>query len=188
MIDVLVAGAGIGGLTAALSLHAAGIGVRVVDAVDELRPVGVGVELLPYAVGELTQLGLGGELAATAVAPEAVVHFDRHGRRVGADPCGLAGGHSWPRYALHRGALQHMLLDAVRDRLGDRAVQTGTAFVRLAEREGAGLRVILRDMARGREYGVRARALVGADGLHSAVRATLHPGEGPPLWRGVRMW
>ncbi|CAM5233767.1 Flavin-dependent oxidoreductase OS=Streptomyces alboniger OX=132473 GN=CP975_12045 PE=4 SV=1 [Streptomyces alboniger] len=188
MIDVLVAGAGIGGLTAALSLHAAGIGVRVVDAVDELRPVGVGVELLPYAVGELTQLGLGGELAATAVAPEAAVHFDRHGHRVGSEPCGLALGHPWPQYSLHRGALQLMLLDAVRDRLGEHAVQTGTAFVRLAEREGAGLRVILRDVARGREYGVRARALVGADGLHSAVRATLHPGEGPPLWSGVRMW
>ncbi|QQC89326.1 FAD-dependent monooxygenase [Streptomyces alfalfae] len=188
MIDVLVAGAGIGGLTAALSLHAAGIGVRVVDPVDELRPVGVGVDLLPYAVGELTQLGLGGGLAATAVAPEAAVHFDRHGERVGGEPCGLALGHPWPRYSLHRGALQLMLLDAVRDRLGDHAVRTGTAFVRLAEREGAGLRVILRDMERGREYGVGVRALVGADGLHSAVRATLHPGEGPPLWSGVRMW
>ncbi|WAL95539.1 flavin-dependent oxidoreductase [Streptomyces sp. Je 1-369] len=188
MTDVLVAGAGIGGLTAALSLHEAGIGVRVVDAAEQLRPVGVGLNLLPYAVRELTELGLGEELAATAVAPDAMVHFDRHGNRIWAEPRGLALGYRWPQYSVHRGALQLLLLDAVRDRLGDRAVRTGTAFVRLADRERGGQRVILRDMARAREYGVRVGALVGADGLHSAVRAVLHPGEGPPLWNGIRMW
>ncbi|MGA4848890.1 flavin-dependent oxidoreductase [Streptomyces sp. G5(2025)] len=188
MIDVLVAGAGVGGLTAALSLHAAGIGVHVVEASDELRPIGVGINLLPHAVRELTELGLGGELAATAVAPDAMVHFDRHGNRIWGEPRGLAAGYHWPQYSLHRGALHLLLLAAVRERLGDRVVHTGTAFVRLAEREGSALRVILRDMARGREHAVRARALVGADGLHSAVRAMLHPGEGPPLWNGIRMW
>ncbi|MFD4632876.1 flavin-dependent oxidoreductase [Streptomyces sp. NPDC058284] len=188
MTDVLVAGAGIGGLTAALSLHAAGIDVRVVDTAAQLRPVGVGINLLPHAVRELTELGLGGELAATAVAPDAMVHFDRHGNRIWAEPRGLALGYHWPQYSIHRGALQLILLDAVRDRLGDHAVRTGTAFVRLAEREGGALRVILRDMGRAREYAVRVRALVGADGLHSTVRAMLHPGEGPPLWNGIRMW
>ncbi|WP_055701288.1 MULTISPECIES: flavin-dependent oxidoreductase, partial [Streptomyces] len=188
MIDVLVAGAGIGGLTTALSLHAAGIDVRVVDAVDELRPVGVGINLLPHAVRELTELGLGGELAATAVAPDEMVHFDRHGNRIWAEPRGRSLGYRWPQYSIHRGALQLLLLDAVRDRLGDHAVRTGTAFVRLAEREGSALRVILRDVRRAREYAVRVRALVGADGLHSAVRGMLHHGEGPPLWNGIRMW
>ncbi|MFI2613525.1 flavin-dependent oxidoreductase [Streptomyces sp. NPDC018584] len=188
MIDVLVAGAGIGGLTAALSLHAAGIDVRVVEAGDEPRPIGVGINLLPHAVRELTELGLGGELAATAVAPEAMVHFDRHGNRIWGEPRGLAAGYHWPQYSLHRGALHLLLLAAVRERLGGHVVHTGTAFVRLAEREGTALRVILRDVARGREQAVRARALIGADGLHSAVRAMLHPGEGPPLWSGIRMW
>ncbi|MFH8288577.1 flavin-dependent oxidoreductase [Streptomyces sp. NPDC018059] len=188
MIDVLVAGAGIGGLTAALSLHAAGIDVRVVEAGDEPRPIGVGINLLPHAVRELTELGLGGELAATAVAPDAMVHFDRHGNRIWGEPRGLAAGYHWPQYSLHRGALHLLLLAAVRERLGGHVVHTGTAFVRLAEREGTALRVILRDVARGREQAVRARALIGADGLHSAVRAMLHPGEGPPLWSGIRMW
>jgi 2-polyprenyl-6-methoxyphenol hydroxylase-like FAD-dependent oxidoreductase len=188
MIDVLVAGAGIGGLTAALSLHAAGIDVRVVEAGDEPRPIGVGINLLPHAVRELTELGLGGELAATAVAPDAMVHFDRHGNRIWGEPRGLAAGYHWPQYSLHRGALHLLLLAAVRERLGDHVVHTGTAFVRLAERERTALRVILRDVARGREQAVRARALIGADGLHSAVRAMLHPGEGPPLWSGIRMW
>lgn len=189
VIDVLVAGAGIGGLTTALSLHAAGIGVRVIDAVDALRPVGVGINLLPHAVRELTDLGLGAELAATAVPTAETVHFDRHGNHIWGEPLGLARGHHWPQYSLHRGALQLILLDAVRDRLGDNAVQTGTAFVRYAESEGSGaLRVTLRDVGRGREFAVPVRALVGADGLYSAVRARLHPGEGPPLWNGIRMW
>ncbi|MFG2496927.1 flavin-dependent oxidoreductase [Streptomyces sp. NPDC048441] len=192
MIDVLVAGAGIGGLTTALSLHAAGIGVRVVDAVDELRPVGVGINLLPHAVRELTELGLGAELAATAVPTAEANHFDRHGNHIWGQPLGLALGHPYPQYSLHRGALQLILLDAVRDRLGENAVQTGTAFVRFAEGaegEGSGaLRVTLRDVWRGREFTVPVRALVGADGLYSGVRARLHPGEGPPLWNGIRMW
>ncbi|MFF9894791.1 flavin-dependent oxidoreductase [Streptomyces longispororuber] len=186
-VDVLVAGAGIGGLTAALSLHAAGIGVRVVDSADALRPVGVGINLLPHAVRELTELGLGDALAATGVQTAEMVHYDRHGNRIWGEPRGRALGYHWPQYSLHRGELQVLLLDAVRRRLGERAVVTGTAFVRFLE-DGKALRVVLRDMARGREHAVRVRALVGADGLYSSVRARLHPGEGPPLWNGIRMW
>lgn len=186
--DVLIAGAGIGGLSAALSLHAMGIGVRIVEPVQVLRPVGVGINLLPHAVRELTELGLGEQLAATAVPTAEMVHYDRHGNRIWGEPRGLALGYHWPQYSLHRGALQRLLLDAVRERLGERAVVTGTAFVRCAEAEGQVLPVILRDLARGREHTVRVRALVGADGLYSTVRAQLHPGEGPPLWNGIRMW
>ncbi|MEI5103370.1 flavin-dependent oxidoreductase [Streptomyces sp. PmtG] len=186
-VDVLVAGAGIGGLTAALSLHAAGIGVRVVEPVDELRPVGVGINLLPHAVRELTELGLGDALAATGVQTAEMVHYDRHGNRIWGEPRGLALGYHWPQYSIHRGTLQMILLDAVRQRLGDRAVVTGTAFVRFME-DGNALRVVLRDVARGREHVVRVRALIGADGLYSTVRSRLHPGEGPPLWNGIRMW
>ncbi|KUF14841.1 hypothetical protein AT728_35380 [Streptomyces silvensis] len=187
-VDVLIAGAGIGGLTAALSLHAAGIGVRVVEPVQVMRPLGVGINLLPHAVRELTELGLGDALAATGLPTAEMIHYDRHGNRIWGEPRGLALGYHWPQYSLHRGALQMLLLEAVRARIGERAVVTGTSFVRYGETEGPLLRVVLRDLARGREHTVRVRALIGADGLYSTVRTRLHPGEGPPLWNGIRMW
>ncbi|MFC0600971.1 flavin-dependent oxidoreductase [Streptomyces palmae] len=192
--DVLVAGAGIGGLTAALSLHAAGIGVRVVESALRLLPLGVGINLLPHAVRELTELGLGEELAAIAIPTAELAHFDRHGNLIWREPRGRALGYHWPQYSLHRGELQQLLLRAVRDRLGPRAVRTGTAVTGFqplpggADRPSPGVRVALLDRRTGEERTVRARALVGADGLHSTVRAALHPDEGPPLWNGIRMW
>ena len=117
-MKVIVAGAGIGGLTAALSLHAAGIDVLVIDAAVTLRPLGVGINLMPHAVRELTELGLGDELAATGIPTAEHVHFDRHGNRIWGFASGLNIGYRWPQYSIHRGELQMILLDAVRARLG----------------------------------------------------------------------
>ncbi|MBC6462575.1 flavin-dependent oxidoreductase [Actinomadura sp. HBU206391] len=184
---VLIVGAGIGGLTTALSLHAAGIDVDVVDSARELRPLGVGINLLPHATRELTDLGLADAVAGTALSAESFVHFDRHGNRVWGESRGLALGYSWPQYAVHRGELQMLLLAAVRERLGADAVRTGAAFVDFADGPDQ-VTARLRDQATGAEFTIAADALVGADGLHSAVRRRLHPGEGAPLWNGVRMW
>ena len=117
-MKVIVAGAGIGGLTAALSLHAAGIDVLVIDAAVALRPLGVGINLMPHAVRELTELGLGDALAATGIPTAEHVHFDRHGNRIWGFASGLNIGYRWPQYSIHRGELQMILLDAVRARLG----------------------------------------------------------------------
>ncbi|GAA1549847.1 flavin-dependent oxidoreductase [Actinomadura kijaniata] len=184
---VLIAGAGIGGLTAALSLRAAGLDARIVDSARELRPLGVGINLLPHAVRELTELGLGDALAATGLPAEELVHFDRHGNRVWGQARGRRLGHRHPQYFVHRGELQMVLLAAVRERLGADAVRTGTAVTGF-EDTGTGVRVRLRDQATGAEREETADVLVGADGLHSAVRRALHPGEGGPLWNGVRLW
>ncbi|SDJ50890.1 flavin-dependent oxidoreductase [Streptomyces indicus] len=180
MTHVLVAGAGIGGLTTALSLHAAGLGVTVVDAARSLRPVGVGINLLPHAVRELTELGLGTVLAETGIPTAEMVHFDRHGSRIWGEPRGRDLGYLWPQYSLHRGDLQRILLDAVLARIGE--VHTAAAVTGFHD-EGTRVRV---DFASGRA--LTADVLVGADGLHSTVRARLHPGEGRPLWNGIRMW
>ncbi len=187
MVRVIVAGAGIGGLSAALSLHAAGIEAIVIDSAAALRPLGVGINLMPHAVRELTELGLGGELEATGIPTAEMVHFDRHGNRIWGFASGRNIGYRWPQYSIHRGELQMILLAAVRDRLGPGAVRTGTAFVSFAE-SSAGVTVRVRDRSSGTLREMRGDALVGADGLYSRVRAQLHPGEPPPRWGGVMMW
>lgn len=183
----VVVGAGIGGLTAALSLHAAGIEAVVVDSAAVLRPLGVGINLLPHAVRELTELGLGDELAATGIPTGEVVHFDRYGHRIWAEPRGTALGYRWPQYSIHRGELQMLLLAAVRDRLGGDAVRTGLAFESYRCVGGA-VEAELRDRDGGTTVTLGADVLVGADGLHSRVRELLHRGESGPRWNGIRMW
>jgi 5-methylphenazine-1-carboxylate 1-monooxygenase len=187
VVRVIVAGAGIGGLSAALSLHAAGIEAIVIDSAAALRPLGVGINLMPHAVRELTELGLGGELEATGIPTAEMVHFDRHGNRIWGFASGRNIGYRWPQYSIHRGELQMILLAAVRDRLGPGAVRTATAFVSFAE-SPAGVTVRVRDRSSGTPWDLRGDALVGADGLYSRVRAQLHPGEPPPRWGGVMMW
>ncbi|GAA0668621.1 flavin-dependent oxidoreductase [Streptomyces malaysiensis subsp. malaysiensis] len=188
-MTVLIAGAGIGGLTAALSLHAAGVEAAVVESAREIRPLGVGINLLPHAVRELIELGLGDELAAIGVATAENAYCDRSGRRIFTEPRGVAQGYRWPQYSVHRGELQRLLLAAVRERLGADAVRTGARVVGF---DGSGardrVRVRVLDRATGAVEDMYARALIGADGLHSAVRAALHPRGGPLLWSGIRMW
>ena len=184
---VVIAGAGIGGLSAALSLHAAGIDALVIDSAATLRPLGVGINLMPHAVRELTELGLGGELEATGIPTAEMVHFDRHGNRIWGFASGRNIGYRWPQYSIHRGELQMILLAAVRDRLGPGAVRTGTAFASFTE-SPSGVDVRVRDRSSGTVSVLRGDVLVGADGLYSRVRAQLHPGEPPPRWGGVMMW
>ncbi|QKG20734.1 flavin-dependent oxidoreductase [Actinomadura verrucosospora] len=184
---VLIVGAGIGGLTTALSLHEAGIEALVVDSVRRLRPLGVGINLLPHAVRELTELGLGDDLAEIGVPTSEMVHFDRFGGRIWGDPRGRALGYDWPQYSIHRGELQMALLDAVLTRLGKDAVRTGTVLEGF-EQDGDGVRARLLDRESGTAETVAADVLIGADGLHSTVRAQLYPDEAAPLWNGIRMW
>ncbi|MEW2354801.1 flavin-dependent oxidoreductase [Spirillospora sp. NPDC029432] len=184
---VLIAGAGIGGLTTALSLHAAGIEAELVESARRPRPLGVGINLLPHAVRELTALGLGEALAGIGLPAEELVHFDRHGNRVWGEGRGTALGYRWPQIFVHRGELQMLLLEAVQERLGADAVRTGTTLTGFTE-EAGGVTSRVRDQDTGTGSEIRADVLVGADGLHSAVRKALHPDEGGPLWNGVRLW
>ena len=184
---VLIAGCGIAGLTTALSLHAAGIEAQLVDSATELKPLGVGINLLPHAVRELTELGLGPQLEAAGIATSEQAHFDRHGSLIWSEPRGRGLGYAWPQYSIHRGELQMLLLTAVRDRLGDKAVRTATSVTGFTERDGS-VEVMLSSRRNARVVPVTADVLVGADGLYSTVRAQLHPDEAPPRWSGVMLW
>src|SRR5262245_63735 len=171
--SVLIAGAGIGGLTAALTLHARSIGATVLERASQLRPLGVGINLLPHAVSELYALGLGDELARRAVAPRSISYFDTNGELLLREPRGIDGGYGYPQYSVHRGELQMLLLSALQDRLGPNAVRTGVEF-RSFQESARDVRV------RTTAGDFTAAALVGADGIDSAVRAQLHP-EADPL-------
>ena len=184
---VLIAGAGIAGLTTALSLHAAGIEAELVDSAAELRPLGVGINLLPHAVRELTELGLGAHLAAAGIATSEQAHFDTRGSLIWSEPRGRSLGYAWPQYSIHRGELQMILLAAVRDRLGRQAVKTATAVTGFTERDGR-VEVLLSSRSNARVVPVTADVLLGADGLYSTVRAQLHPAEPAPRWSGVMLW
>lgn len=184
---VAITGAGIGGLTLALALHEAGIRCRVYEAVDEIRPLGVGVNILPHAVKELDRLGLLERLRAVAVETKESAFYNAHGQFVYGEPAGLAAGYRWPQFSIHRGDLQMLLLDAVRERLGPDAVVTDhrcTGFDDGAD----GVTVHFEGFRGGARPSVKAALLVAAEGIHSVVRKHFYPDEGAPRYSGVNMW
>ncbi|MCX7960688.1 MAG: flavin-dependent oxidoreductase [Burkholderiales bacterium] len=182
MLPVLIAGGGIGGLTLALSLHQAGIACRVFEAAPEIRPLGVGINLLPHAMRELTELGLAEPLARVAVETAELRFYNRFGQFIYAEPRGRYAGYAWPQLSIHRADLHEVLLSAVRARLGPEAVVLGARLVAF-EQDADGVTARFENGA-----SARGSCLVGCDGIHSAVRRLLHPDEGPPHWQGINMW
>ncbi|MDR3661605.1 MAG: FAD-dependent monooxygenase [Mycobacterium sp.] len=181
MTQLLIAGAGIGGLTAALTLHDRGFEVLVLERAAELQPLGVGINLLPHAVRELTALDLGEALTGMAVAPSAIRFYTHRGDLLFTEPRGLAAGDAYPQLSVHRGQLQMMLLDAVRERLGFDAVRTGSGVTGLRQ-HAAGV------IAETDAGPVSGTALIGADGIGSVVRAALHTGPDPLMSSGITMY
>ncbi|MFM9979306.1 MAG: flavin-dependent oxidoreductase [Burkholderiales bacterium] len=186
-MKVTIAGGGIGGLAAALALHRKGIDVTVFEQVSNLNALGVGINLLPHAMGVLEQLGIGDAVAAAGIEATEYIFMNRHGQEILSDPRGLAAGYAHPQVSIHRGELQMVLLAAVKRALGADRVRTGC---RLARFEDLGDRVRATFVDRnGNPAGTHdADVLVGADGIHSAVRAQFYPGEGAPKWNGVTLW
>lgn len=185
--EVIIIGAGIGGLTLGLALERVGIPFRIFEAAREIRPVGVGLNLLPHATGELAALGLEEQLARCAIATHKRRFFNRFGQLVHEEVLGLAGGAPHAQFSIHRADLQRVLLNAVIARAGaDRVVlgQRCTGAISNAQ----DVTVHLADARTGASSVVRGCLVVGADGIHSALRRQLYPDEGPPRYSGVNMW
>jgi 5-methylphenazine-1-carboxylate 1-monooxygenase len=188
VMTVLIAGGGIGGLTLALSLHQIGIAAKVFESVPELKPLGVGINVLPHAVRELIELGLLESLDAAGVRTRELAYFSKHGKPIWSEPRGIEAGYKWPQFSIHRGTLQQILLDAATERLGADNILTSHHLSGWSE-TADGVRADFIDKATGRQVGRHDGALlIAADGIHSAVREKLYPGEGPPIWNGRILW
>jgi 2-polyprenyl-6-methoxyphenol hydroxylase-like FAD-dependent oxidoreductase len=147
-----------------------------------VRELGVGVNLLPHAVRELTELGLAGELESAALPTAELVMFNKHGQRIWAEPRGIPAGYRWPQYSIHRGRLIRILHDSVLRRLGPDHLSPGRRVVGYSQdATSASLR-----FADGSS--LDADAVVAADGIHSPSRGQMYPREAAPLWNGITMW
>ncbi|MFM0620358.1 flavin-dependent oxidoreductase [Paraburkholderia nemoris] len=194
MEEVIIVGGGIGGLTLALALHKAGVQCRVFEAVPQLKPLGVGLNLLPHAMREMDSLGLKEALCAKGIFTREYSFYTNHGQLVDHEPRGQFAGLDWPQVSIHRGDLHMTLYDAVRERLGADAVVLGqrcTGFDQHAD----GVTVNFEDAVDGtRLPDVSGKVLIACDGVHSVVRKQFHPEEATPRyqgstqWRGVTRW
>src|ERR1700744_6611839 len=135
-MTVLIAGGGIGGLTLALSLHQIGVPVRVFESVPQLRPLGVGINVLPHAVRELIELGLLDRLSESGVRTKELAYFSKHGKPIWSEPRGLEAGYKWPQFSVHRGTLQQILLDAATERLSKQNILPSHHLVGWSETPG----------------------------------------------------
>ena len=187
-MKVIIAGAGIGGLTTALMLHQRGIDAVVYEQASAVREVGVGINTLPHAIRELSEIGLLPALDNTGIRTRELVYYNRQGQEIWSELRGIDGGHPVPQFSIHRGRLQKLIHDAVIERLGPDSVRTGLGLSGFIQDEG-GVTAHFTDSVRG-DAGttVRGDVLICADGIHSTARRLFYPNEGSPSWNGVLMW
>jgi 2-polyprenyl-6-methoxyphenol hydroxylase-like FAD-dependent oxidoreductase len=185
---IIVIGGGISGLTLALSLHEFGIPCRVFESAPAFKRLGVGINLQPYGVRELSQLGLLPALRTHSVEPCEMNYYNRFGQLVFSEPRGQSAGYQWPQLSLHRGDFHQVLVDAVQERLGPDAITLNRQCAGV-EQDDAGVTVHFVD-ATGRQTqpSVRGSVVIGCDGFHSAIRRQLFPDEGPVSYQGINMW
>ncbi len=185
---VIIAGGGIGGLTLALTFHQIGVPFVVLESSPEMRPLGVGINLQPNAVRELFDLGFDAGILDTVGVPSrewALVGLN--GREVYAESRGLEAGYRWPQYAVHRGKLHMLLHQTLLERAGSEAIRLGTRVEGYSRLPEGGVVATVRD-SDGSTSEISGSLLIGADGIHSVVRAQMHPDQPPIHWGGAVMW
>ncbi len=184
-MTVLVAGAGVAGLSLGLTLHQLGVPFRVFETAASLRPLGVGINLQPNAVRELFDLGLEHALERVGIRTRDYGFYTRTGLEIWTEPRGLEAGYRWPQYSVHRGRLQMALYEALVRRAGPGCVVSGARVAGFENRPGGAALTL--ETADGTQR-VEGALAIGADGIHSAIRAQMRPQEGPPIWNGAILW
>lgn len=182
-MKALIIGGGIGGLATALSLHAQGIACEVFEQNAKVRELGVGINVLPHAIKELTDLGLLDALDRIAIQTQELTYTTRLGQMVWHELRGLKAGYDYPQFSIHRGKLQKVLYDAAIERSID--VHTGHRFDGFIQDEDSVTATFDRE---GGSTEVTGDLLIGADGIHSVLRRQFYPDEGPAVWSGINLW
>jgi 2-polyprenyl-6-methoxyphenol hydroxylase-like FAD-dependent oxidoreductase len=186
MLDIAIIGAGPGGLMTALRLHQQGLRPRIYEAVAELKPLGVGIDVKVYATRELDELGLLDEFRAISVDAQESLFFNNHGQEIYAELCGVHMGYLYEQRFVHRGYFQMFLYEKVVERLGPDAVVLGTRLVDYAPDEN-GVTLSLQRVD-GTTSEARHDILIASDGIKSVVRRKMHPESADPTYSGITMW
>jgi 2-polyprenyl-6-methoxyphenol hydroxylase-like FAD-dependent oxidoreductase len=187
-VKVLVVGGGIGGLATALSLDAVGIDCEVFEQSRGIHELGVGFNTLPHAIKELADLGLLDALDRVAIRTHELIYMNRFGQEIWREPRGLDAGYDFPQFSIHRGRMQGVLYQAVKERIGEKNIHTAHQLRGFTQDDNGVTATFVRRNGSSEEVTVRADALIGADGIHSTVRREFYPDEGPPTWNGVMLW
>jgi 2-polyprenyl-6-methoxyphenol hydroxylase-like FAD-dependent oxidoreductase len=185
-MTILIAGGGIGGLTLALMLHQKSIPCQVFEAAVATKPLGVGINTLPHSVRELAALDLLPRLDAIGIRTRQLTYANHLGQPIWSEPRGLYAGHDVPQFSVHRGRLHEILWQAATERLGPAAIQADRRLIGCIQTEH-GVEATFQTAA-GTQTSLQGDALIGADGIHSALRAALHPNDPGIRWNGIQMW
>jgi 2-polyprenyl-6-methoxyphenol hydroxylase-like FAD-dependent oxidoreductase len=183
---IIIAGGGIGGLVLGLMLHQRGIACQIHEAAAEVKPLGVGINLLPHSVRELSALGLLPNLDEIAIRTRSLTYANHLGQTIWSEPRGVYAGHDVPQFSVHRGRLHAMLWRAATERLGAAVVCSGHRLIGYTQHADRVVAVFQESGGECQE--VDGDLLVGADGIHSWLRASLHPDDPGIRWNGIQMW
>lgn len=184
---VLIAGGGIGGLATAITLKQIGVDCVVFESVRDLKPLGVGINLQPNAVRELLDMGFTeSDLDEFGIPAKEWALVGLGGQDIYTEPRGRHAGYNWPQYAVHRGQFHMALYRRFIELAGAESVRLGHRATGY-EINPDGTVTLLLD-AGGTEVRETGALLIGADGIHSAIRAQMHPDQPPIHWGGAVMW
>lgn len=185
---IIIAGGGIGGMAMALTLNQIGASFHVIESVSELRPLGVGINLQPNAVRELYDLGITEDmLAKVGVKAKEWALVGLNGKEIYAEPRGELAGYNWPQFAVHRGKFHMILYHTLLERAGVDTVTLGHKVTGYNKLKSGKIEVTLEDKD-GNTATQLCDILIGADGIHSNIRAQMHPEQPPINWGGALMW
>jgi 2-polyprenyl-6-methoxyphenol hydroxylase-like FAD-dependent oxidoreductase len=187
-MKIIIAGGGIGGLTAALLLHKAGFDVKVFESVKEIKPLGVGINLLPHSVTVLNELGLIPKLAQIAVSSKALIYYNKFGQKYWEEPRGLYAGYKVPQFSIHRGKFQQLLFEEAKAVIGEENILTNHHLQSFKEEGDKVIAGFIDHSSNEFIHEEIGDALIGADGIHSVVRKYFYPNEGEPKFTGITLW